>query len=286
MQHRSISSILSANLDGAVGMHALAFIDAARAGPEASCSTRHDRADVALHRSIAACTVSPFVSLSSGLGSALANSLQSAEEGHGQPRRLVADSTPPSGLQLPHTQVVLDFSSSDGAACRQCFMDTHIAAAFLRGHSVTVLRQPPLQGWPSSPQEGQLLAAGGAQYLAPDSGHAALNRGSQVVRDFHAALGRSPDMAVAVAAIKVGWRPSSCICAPLKSAHVSQVLWQVHLGVWCSSPAPAVAVSPLILSTPEPCPAGNALAFHGWTSDMSLRRRPSQASSSGQQHRQ
>jgi hypothetical protein len=60
-----------------------------------------------------------------------------------------------------------------------------------------------LQGWPSSPQEGQLLAAGGAQYLAPSSGNDAAARDSQVVHDFHAALGRSPDMAVAVAAIKV-----------------------------------------------------------------------------------
>lgn len=60
-----------------------------------------------------------------------------------------------------------------------------------------------LQGWPSSPQEGQLLAAGGAQYLAPSSGNNAANWDSQVVHDFHAALGRSPDMAVAVAAIKV-----------------------------------------------------------------------------------
>lgn len=66
-----------------------------------------------------------------------------------------------------------------------------------------VLGVAALQGWPSSPQEGQLLAAGGAQYLAPSSGNDAAARDSQVVHDFHAALGRSPDMAVAVAAIKV-----------------------------------------------------------------------------------
>lgn len=65
------------------------------------------------------------------------------------------------------------------------------------------LRAAALQGWPSSPQEGQLLAAGGAQYLAPSSGNDAVARDSQVVHDFHAALGRSSDMAVAVAAIKV-----------------------------------------------------------------------------------
>ena len=64
-----------------------------------------------------------------------------------------------------------------------------------------------LQGWPSSPQEGQLLAAGGAQYLAPTSPTSnAASRDSQVVHDFHAALGRSSDLAVAVAAIKVGRR--------------------------------------------------------------------------------
>jgi hypothetical protein len=65
------------------------------------------------------------------------------------------------------------------------------------------------QGWPSSPQEGQLLAAGGAQYLAPSSGNDAAARDSQVVHDFHAALGRSPDMAVAVAAIKVRNQPDA-----------------------------------------------------------------------------
>ena len=79
------------------------------------------------------------------------------------------------------------------ASCRKC----------------RALDMAALQGWPSSPQEGQLLAAGGAQYLAPSSGDDAAARDSQVVHDFHAALGRSPDLAVAVAAIKVRHQPAA-----------------------------------------------------------------------------
>ena len=83
-----------------------------------------------------------------------------------------------------------------------------------------------LQGWPSSPQEGQLLAAGGAQYLAPSSGDDAAARDSQVVHDFHSALGRSPDMAVAVAAIKVSNQPdglAEAVCFfDIRSSHIRQ----------------------------------------------------------------
>lgn len=142
------------------------------------------------------------------------------------------NTTPPSGLQLPHTQVQ---PMAAGRACcscpRACFRNTAYtsagtaaqrASACTAAHHnqlptmCTCLAVPHLilfplfiisQGWPSSPQEGQLLAAGGAQYLAPGSGSSAPPKDSVVVHDFHAALGRSPDMAVAVAAIKVRGLP-------------------------------------------------------------------------------
>ncbi len=150
------------------------------------------------------------------------------------------NTTPPSGLQLPHTQV---HPMAAGRACRSCpracFRNTAYTSACTaaqRASACTAAHHNQLsttrtclacqavphlilfapfiisQGWPSSPQEGQLLAAGGAQYLAPGSGSSAPPKDSVVVHDFHAALGRSPDMAVAVAAIKVRglpWQPSS-----------------------------------------------------------------------------
>ena len=68
----------------------------------------------------------------------------------------------------------------------------------------SIIMQP--QAWPKSPEDGLLLAAGGAQYLTPSEAGASANNSSAaegIAREFHDALGRSPDMAVAVAAIKV-----------------------------------------------------------------------------------
>ena len=68
----------------------------------------------------------------------------------------------------------------------------------------SIIMQP--QAWPKSPEDGLLLAAGGAQYLTPNEAGASANNSSAaegIAREFHDALGRSPDMAVAVAAIKV-----------------------------------------------------------------------------------
>lgn len=69
------------------------------------------------------------------------------------------------------------------------------------------LPEPRTQGWPASVEEEDLLSTGGAQYIRQPTTSAELDQGGasagpDVVREFHDALAQSPDMAVAVAAIK------------------------------------------------------------------------------------
>lgn len=68
------------------------------------------------------------------------------------------------------------------------------------------LQEPQPYKWPASVEEHDLLSTGGAQYIKQPAASASETKraaaGPDVVREFHEALARSPDMAVAVAAIK------------------------------------------------------------------------------------